>query len=813
MKNYLLMSGCMAAALWFAQAGFSAETIRLSGTVVDAAGKPVAGAAVECIANDRSRPFEPAAEETSQSLTTGADGAFEFKMPRAAITVLARKAGFGPAWNQYWNPQQDITDARLGLSAPGVVAGKVVDDSGKPVADAEVWVSAAYQERPVENGTTYSLLVGKAARACFLTRSDAAGKFRFDNFPTNTSADVVASKPGKVTREPQREYMNPELMSTRTGVEDLTVTLDPAGSVEGKIQDQETGQPITGARLWLQRTGSSSSFLAAREPARSDADGKFSFADMAPGSYRLYTTIGTNDIPDKVAEIVSVSVEAGQVTRDVRVPATRGGFVEVSVVGKEDGKPLAGAGVNLNSQNYHTSANSGSNGAVLLRVPPGEYRVSAYRDNMRSEPVTASTQADQTNRTTIELNPPPKITGVVRDPSGAPAAGVELRVIPEWRANVGRLKTDDQGRYEMKWDPQRFSGQQDAMCLIARLPARNLAAAHELEASTKTLDLALVPALTVAGSVADPDGKPITNANITVYLQLGNTGSTIEEKPAPVNAQGRFEISALPPDQKYNLWANAKGFGSAYQNVESEEAATNWIDMSGFVLQVADQRIAGQVVDADDKPVAGAYVHMYGQGQPNSSVRTDGQGRFAFDQVCAGSVQLSSNIRNAYGNVRVEAGETNAILKLGENTSYSSREAPRRPSLRGKPLPDLAAVGLAAEAVPADKPVLLCLFDLEQRPSRRCLRSLSEQLASLQEKGLVVAGLQAAIITPEAFKEWQDGKSVAFPVGRVADKSDKTKWASGVESFPWLILTDAKRQVVAEGFDIEELAAKLKDLK
>ena len=49
-----------------------------------------------------------------------------------------------------------------------------------------------------------------------------------------------------------------------------------------------------------------------------------------------------------------------------------------------------------------------------------------------------------------------------------------------------------------------------------------------------------------------------------------------------------------------------------------------------------------------------------------------------------------------------------------------------------------------------------------------------------------------------------------FPVGRVGEKADKTKWACEVESLPWLILTDGDRRVTAEGFALDELDAKLK---
>ena len=51
-------------------------------------------------------------------------------------------------------------------------------------------------------------------------------------------------------------------------------------------------------------------------------------------------------------------------------------------------------------------------------------------------------------------------------------------------------------------------------------------------------------------------------------------------------------------------------------------------------LKAANLKLSGQVLDADNKPVAGAYVSLYGEGQPNGNVRTDRDGRFTLDRVC-----------------------------------------------------------------------------------------------------------------------------------------------------------------------------------
>ena len=795
------------------QAGTNATgTLRCAGTVVDAEGKPVAGAVVECYqSGGGGRSFGGADLEAKQSVTTGTNGTYEFRVSPGAPGLLARKAGLAPAWIQHWNPTSDMTDERLVLTPPTMLAGEVVDEADKPVADAEVWVSAAYSEWQMENGVTSygGYLSGKEGRECFSTRTTAEGKFVIQGFPTNAAADLAVSKPGKVLREPQREYLSPDTMRCRAGQQDIKLVVEPASNIEGKVVVGETGQPLAGMRLWLQANRPGYRGGAEREPAKSGTDGIFRVADVAAGTYQIHAIFGTNTVPEWVAETVTVTVEAGQTTRDVQVSATRGGFLEVAVVGKDDRKPLVEVGVGASKEAYQTGANSDTNGIALLRLPPGEYQVSASKENSRSEPTLATVETGRTNRIKIELNPPPKIAGVVRDPSGAAVPGLTLSVFPNWGPNLGEAKTDANGRYEMPWEPQRFGGSQQTPCLIARDLGRNLATAQDIEEGTTTLDLRLEPGLVVAGRVEDVNGKPLSNATVRVYLWSGNMGSQFDNNPIRTDAQGRFEISALPPGRKYSLDATAKGYGSANESIQ-EDAETNRIELEPCVLNVADYKLAGEVVDVDEKPVARANVSMYGQGQPNGSVRTDDKGRFKFDEVCEGSVQLFANSQRANGSAQAQAGDTNVVIRLGVNQSYSARETPKRPSLSGKPLPDLAAVDLNSDAAPAGRPVLLCLFDIEQRPSRRFVRQLAEQHDALRQKGLTVLGVQAAVTTAESFKEWKDANPVPFPVGRLAEKADKTKWASDVESLPWLILTDSERRVTAEGFALDELEAKLK---
>jgi protocatechuate 3,4-dioxygenase beta subunit len=817
MKNRLFsLTGLILLALCVtslaADSASKAEKMRFAGTVVDWNGKPQAGVVVELYQFGRGFPVPGAEMKTDQTTTTAENGSFEFRAPASATVVFARKPGLAPAWASYWNPQTDVTDEQLVLTMPASIKGTVVDDADKPVSDALVFITTAYAESPAEGGGTKSAyLTTMPARDQFSAKTGADGKFRIDGCPTNATVDLGVKKAGKVLRDLKRQYVSPETMRCRPGKAEVKLVLDDAGIIEGKVRSQESGQPLAGARISLQRQEQGFSGGTV-EPVESKTDGTFRLSEVGPGSYRVQAVFGTNALPELVAESVSVNVEAGKTTRDVEISASKGGFLEVAVLGKEDRKPVSQVGVNVFKDGYAAGQSTDSNGLVLLRLPPGNYRVNAYRDNSRSEQASATVEAGATNHSELEIAQPLKITGVVRDPAGEPVEGLQLRVVPGWRANIaGPIKTDAEGRFEFAWNPQQFGGQNNVCCIVARDEKRNLAAALEIEEGVK-LDLRLEPGLTIAGRVEDTNGKPLTNVTVNLYIWSGNSGDSFTDKPIKGDAQGRFEVTALPPGRRYSVHATAKGYGSGDSQTQEIDADSKRLDLPAFTLNVADRKLAGQVVDSEEKPVASAWVHMYGRGQPNSSTRTDDQGHFRFEEVCEGRIQISASAQSLYGNVSAEAGDTNVLLKLGVNQSYSSQEAPRRPSLKGKPLPDLAVVGLPSDCAPAGKQILLCLFDVEQRPSRRFTRVLAEQHDSLRQKGLTVLGLQAAVTTAEALKEWKDASSPPFPVGQLAEKSDKTKWASEVESMPWLILTDAEHNVVAEGFALDEIDAKLKEM-
>ena len=132
-------------------------------------------------------------------------------------------------------------------------------------------------------------------------------------------------------------------------------------------------------------------------------------------------------------------------------------------------------------------------------------------------------------------------------------------------------------------------------------------------------------------------------------------------------------------------------------------------------------------------------------------------------------------------------------------------------NLTDKPLPSLDSFIKDFEPVyNKGKKVLVCFFDVEQRPSRNCILQLSKRAPELKAKDIIVVAVQASKIEKAKLDEWINENSVTFPVGMIEGDFEKKRLAWGVKSLPWLILTDKQHIVTAEGFGLDELNEKIK---
>ena len=276
---------------------------------------------------------------------------------------------------------------------------------------------------------------------------------------------------------------------------------------------------------------------------------------------------------------------------------------------------------------------------------------------------------------------------------------------------------------------------------------------------TNRIEIRFRPRPKVAGTVTDPAGHPVADLPLTIFPNwLGPAGGGIK-----TDSHGHFEM----PWEPQRIGGSGERICLIARDLAHNLAAAPDLDENSANLEIRLQRglvIVGRVEDIQGQPLtnatisitmwsgntgsqlgepaAGASVSIQGDGQPYTNLTTDQSGRFTA-KVCEGSVRIWANGQNAYASTMVESGDTNVVMQLH---SYDTRDRAllKRMSLKGRPLPDLAPLSLATHVATATGRVLLCLFDSDQRPSRRLLKALADQFEVIEpwDMGVDVVGLQ-----------------------------------------------------------------------
>jgi len=131
---------------------------------------------------------------------------------------------------------------------------------------------------------------------------------------------------------------------------------------------------------------------------------------------------------------------------------------------------------------------------------------------------------------------------------------------------------------------------------------------------------------------------------------------------------------------------------------------------------------------------------------------------------------------------------------------------PKPPQLLGKPLPPLEASFSCGEQPTANgRPILLCFWDMNQRPSRHCIRHLAQQMPDLHEAGITLVAVHAGDVEPAALSRWIKEKEISFPCATITGNTKETRFAWNVRSLPWLVLADQDHIVKAAGFPLPDL--------
>ena len=210
-----------------------------------------------------------------------------------------------------------------------------------------------------------------------------------------------------------------------------------------------------------------------------------------------------------------------------------------------------------------------------------------------------------------------------------------------------------------------------------------------------------------------------------------------------------------------------------------------------------------------------------GMGRARGVAEVDDEGYFALylsarelEILESGSARLIIDVPTSEDRRKKSAGDF-PFEKLSADKSKAGIMKIRRPNIKplvsvGKSLLDFEGIQIEFDVGQAQgRMILLCFFDMDQRPSRNCMMQLANRADWLKEKGITVIAIHAANVGRAKLDEWIRKNKMTFPVGMITEQEEQVRFDWGVKSLPWLILTDKQYLVTAEGFVMNELDNKI----
>jgi protocatechuate 3,4-dioxygenase beta subunit len=604
----------------------SSARMTVSGRVLDPAGKPVPNASVMVHARSAALAGRYTVErffptEIGRATSDGA-GRFRVEVPRTwwshddQFGAVALAPGYGVGWAAL-DADADLPTAEITLRPEQVIHGRLFDLQGQPAHNVKLSVDAI--RRVFHPGRNPAREEFEGPAFLWTHPDDLAGWPR----PVTTGADgrftVHGVGPGlRVYLSVHDSRFAHQRIEVESGApsqtQPLTIALQPARTITGRVTQADTGRPIPQARVII--SGFDQYQLGAGPgpiPAETDAEGRFRApaGSGARGGVAAMPPAGTPYLPAQQP----IDWPKGAIVHAVDLALPRGATIQGKVIEQGSGQPVTGAVVmgyphampndTVSRSGLVETADDGSfqlaispyPGYLVVRVPSDDYVLQEIGRNLFLDGQPGGQRLYAHAFIAYDLKPGGEIRdmrivlrrgvtvlGQVVGPDGQPGQdawlfsrihlGPGLRLWQFW--NGGRHGTARGGRFVLRGlDP-------NAETLIHVLePKSKLGATVRVSGkspNSEPVTVRLQPCGTATARVVDPDGKPIGGFRLPRLISMVITpGPVARPRPRqekalfadedalsvidPINyenhpvsdSQGRMVFPALIPGAAYRI--------------------------------------------------------------------------------------------------------------------------------------------------------------------------------------------------------------------------------------------------------------------
>ncbi|MCC6696202.1 MAG: hypothetical protein IT365_11285, partial [Candidatus Hydrogenedentes bacterium] len=504
----------------------------VTGTVRDTSGAPIAGARILA---DSCLPIG----ET--------DAAGRFSVPNYGVgyspQLIFAKEGFVPDGTHVHFEAAEIS---FTLKRAVVIQGRVLMPDGTPAKDA--WI-------------------GAGVRGAWELKSGADGTFTIPALPLGEEHVISAGcRVNEVVYEARQRVT---VTDPSPGPVMLQLEEVKFGSVRGRMIHASTGKPVSG-RVFLD---TSNEFYSPREEVNTDEEGRFAIEGLNPGAYWLFAGPVTKTLY-MVGGPKQVSITEETLNPEVELSVDDGCALRGSVLAA-DGTPVAGRQIMWQPMTHYRAVWTDEAGKFIIPYLDGAgvtYTIEVRDELQRvvSKSVGPLEKGQIVSDIELRMLPPmvpAALRGSVRDEAGTPLPNVRLRFRYTESGSPWGLEatTDAKGEYStqiVRSGPVEVAasigvqierdGSSDNLSRECEVLGSKTLTLVEGKDASLDLTVRTVPMGILAGTVTDPEGKPVH-----AYIHLVYGGK--EQETSNEYREGEFMFRNLPA-QSYLLEVTAYGY-------------------------------------------------------------------------------------------------------------------------------------------------------------------------------------------------------------------------------------------------------------